>query len=744
VAKSILGAVLLLLCVGVPGVLASPAVGESPTRWIVQTHDGTGSRDIAAQARTRWGVPVGARFNTVFAGFSAQLTVSQRAALEADPRVTAIVPDRPIHAAGDPYPTTDLEIQPGVRRVRATDNADRSDPHLDVDIAILDTGLQPDNAELNIAAGYNCTDPGKPDSWADSASFGHGTHVAGIAAAIENGRGVAGVAQGARLWPIKVLDGSGNGYWSWVICGLDRVAQMRDPNNSSVPRIEVVNMSLAAPGWDDGDCGQSNNDLLHQAVCRVEQQGITMVAAAGNTHEDAADIIPASYDEVITVSAMADWNGQAAGAGSPPEECPHTEADDSFAKFSDFGADVDLIAPGVCVVSLLPNDRLGSMSGTSMATPHVTGGAALYFLEEARKGRPRPTPHEVRAALVAAGNTDWQTSTDPDRGKANGVREPALDVADLSLPASFTIGTDRQVIRAAAGAHVENGLWIARLGGFEASVTWHVDASSLPAGSQTSIVAGRRLTIDVPANASPGSYHVALTATSGDHTEHATFELIIPTQTSDSGGPVIGLATGGHATNVQLPVSVKWPAVARATKYRVAVRVDEGAWGAPVKTAKTKTAFQAWPGRRYQVRVQAKVGGIWGPWKVGPSSVVNAVEPSSDLSFTGNWAMAPIKKSYSELPVMATANGASATYSFTGRSVAWLAVKAADRGKASVAVDGVTVGTVDLRASTKTTRVTVFSRSWASAGAHTIKITVLGAPAAHPRVDDDALIVVSD
>jgi subtilisin family serine protease len=717
---------------------------SAKSRWIVQTTTQTTQSQLVNEARTRWAAPIGARFSNVFAGFSVQLTDLQRTTLATDPRVEAILPDLPIHAAGDPYPLTDDEIQPGVRRVGATDNADRSDAHLDVDIATLDTGVQPDNSDLNIAGGYNCTDPSHPDNWADSPSFGHGTHVAGIAAAIEDGRGVAGVAQGARLWPIKVLDGAGNGYWSWVICGLDRVAQMRDPGNSSIARIEVVNMSLAAAGWDDGDCGHNNNDLLHQAVCRVYEQGITMIAAAGNTHEDAADIIPASYDEVITVSAMADWNGQAAGAGSPPAECTHTEADDTFAKFSDFGADVDLIAPGVCVLSLLPNDRLGLMSGTSMATPHVSGGAALYYLEEGRKGRPRPTPPQVRAALIATGTTDWQTSTDPDRGTAASVREPALDVSDFALPPSFSIGTARQVVRAGAGTHFQNDLWVARLGGFSGAVTWHIDASSLPAGSDSSFGSGPTLTIDLAANAAPGSYTVALSATAASQTERATFKLIVPNAASDVNGPAIGLATGAHASAVQLPVTASWPAVPNATKYHFSVSVDEGPWSAPVKITVPKTTLQAWPGRRYQLRLQAKVGGIWGPWKVGPSSVVNAIEPSSDLSFTGNWSFAPIKKSYSELPVMAAANGASATYSFNGRSVAWLAVKAPDRGKASVAIDGVTVATVDLRASTKQTRVTVFARSWADVGTHSVKITVLGAPAAHPRVDIDALIVVSD
>ena len=301
---------------------------------------------------------------------------------------------------------------------------------------------------------------------------------------------MAGVAQGARLWAIKVLDGNGNGYWSWVICGLDHVAAMRDPNNSAIPLIEVANMSLASIGADDGDCGFSNADLLHQAVCRVNGAGITMVAAAGNAHQDAAGIVPAAYDEVITVGAIADWNGAAADTGAPgtpPLECLRTETDDAFAGFSDFGADVDLVAPGVCVLSLLPVDLLGLMTGTSMATPHVTGGAALYFLEEARNGRPRPTPEQVRAALIATGTHDWQTQTDPDLSQPGSAREPALDVANLDLAPSFRVGVRRQVIRATAGTTIRNDVWLARLGGFNGAVELHVASATLPPGAATDL-----------------------------------------------------------------------------------------------------------------------------------------------------------------------------------------------------------------------------------------------------------------
>jgi hypothetical protein len=142
--------------------------------------------------------------------------------------------------------------------------------------------------------------------------------------------------------------------------------------------------------------------------------------------------------------------------------------------------------------------------------------------------------------------------------------------------------------------------------------------------------------------------------------------------------------------------------------------------------------------------VQPLVGGAWGAWKVGPSGFVNGLEPSSDLTFTGNWQIVRMKRAYSELPVAASAAGSSASYTFTGRSVAWLTDKSPERGQATVSIDGSVVATVDLQASSKILRVIVFSRSWPTSGQHTIRITVLGTPANRPRVDIDALLIASD
>ena len=751
----VVAAVILVVVVATLAPLGVLGAGPPAQRWIVQLKPGTSMDDVLASARTRLGIRPTHRFGSLVRGFAASFDAGQRAALLDDPRVQAVVPDVAVTTTVDPA----TEAQPGVRRVGALSNADRTGSNLDVDIAVLDTGIQPDHAELRVMGGYNCTDPSQteqqrqdPVNWADGTSFGHGTHVAGIAAARQDGQTPSGVAAGARLWAIKVLSHGGNGYWSWVICGLDRVAQMRDPANPEVPRIEVVNMSLASSGWDDGDCGHGNADLLHQAICRLADEGVTMVAAAGNSAADAGGYVPGAYDEVITVSAMADWNGQPAGTspGSPPTGCTRDYSDDSFAGFSNYGPDVDLIAPGTCVLSLLPINRLGLMTGTSMATPHVAGGAALYHLWEERHGRPRPTPRQVRAALVARGTLDWLTSTDPDVGRA-GHREPALEVADFDLEPGFEMGASPQVLRVAAGASGQARVWVARLGGFGAPVALSVAPASLPGGTSASfdvnpsVAAGAAstLTIGVPASVAPGTYDVEVVGSGGGLTAQSQLRLVVYDATADPGGPWMRVRSGVESGANLLPVRIKWPAIGNARRYELQQSIDGGPWQLLARPRRPRFATNVWPGSRYQHRIRARVGGTWREWRTGISLVTVPHEPAG-LVLTGSWLAAPIKKAYSELPVYSSEAGARATLSFRGTSVAWMASRGPTRGKARVFVDGSLVATVDLYAGTNQHRRIVFTRYWDAVAAHVLRIEVLRKPLSRPRVDLDAIVVVSD
>ncbi len=189
---------------------------------------------------------------------------------------------------------------------------DGMDQRVDADVAIVDTGIDPSHRDLNVVGGVNCSTSDR-SAWHDG--NGHGTHVAGIVGALDNGTGVVGVAPGVRLWAVRILNSNGVGLVSWYVCGLDWIASQRDPADPSRPLIEAANMSVAKPGSDDHNCGFTNKDAMHRAICRLVAAGVTVVAAAGNNSFSASRLIPASYNEVITVSALADTDGLPGGVG---------------------------------------------------------------------------------------------------------------------------------------------------------------------------------------------------------------------------------------------------------------------------------------------------------------------------------------------------------------------------------------------------------------------------------------------
>jgi hypothetical protein len=187
-------------------------------------------------------------------------------------------------------------------------------------------------------------------------------------------------------------------------------------------------MSVTKWGKDDGACGNENNDILHKAICRVVAGGITVVAAAANDSGSASHRVPASYNEVITVSALADTDGKPGALGG--NRCYSWggyDSDDTFANFSNYGHDVDIMAPGKCIWSTLRTGSYGYLSGTSMAAPTVAGAVALY-----KASRPTATPADVKEALQHLGNLNYKTSTDPD-----GNPDKLLDVSRLAKLGSF-------------------------------------------------------------------------------------------------------------------------------------------------------------------------------------------------------------------------------------------------------------------------------------------------------------------
>ena len=319
---------------------------------------------IVAAEHARWAdVEVIAKYRYALNGYSARLSKAALAKVRADERVLLVSQDRKVHATAQTLPT-------GVDRIEGDLSSTLSgngSGSVNGAVAVLDTGIDTSHPDLNVVGGKNCS-TGK--SYRDG--NGHGTHVAGTIGARDDGNGVVGVAPGVRLYAVRVLNNSGSGSWSSIICGIDWVTA-----NAAATGIKVANMSLGGSGTDTG----CNGAALHLAICRsVNNARVTYVVAAGNSGANLSNFVPAAYNEVLSVTAAADFNGQPGGGA--PATC-RTDVDETAADFSNFttvgSSDVGhtIAGPGVCINSTWKGGGYSTISGTSMASPHVAGTAAL-------------------------------------------------------------------------------------------------------------------------------------------------------------------------------------------------------------------------------------------------------------------------------------------------------------------------------------------------------------------------------
>jgi subtilisin family serine protease len=268
-------------------------------------------------------------------GFAVNLTESEAATLAKNPNVEGVWADQYFVLAGPQVSAASLPAEqtpPGITRVGG--GATYTGTHK---AWIIDTGVDLDHSDLHV----NTT---LAKSYVTSAKTadddnGHGTHCAGIIAAIDNTVGVVGVAAGAYVVPVKVLDRSGSGSYSNIIKGCDYVS-------ANATAGDVVNMSL----------GGSAYTALDNAIIALGAKGIFVAVAAGNNGANANNYSPARANgtNVYTISAC--------------------NASDVFASWSNYGnPPVDYCAPGVSIYSLYKNNSVATMSGTSMATPHAAG-----------------------------------------------------------------------------------------------------------------------------------------------------------------------------------------------------------------------------------------------------------------------------------------------------------------------------------------------------------------------------------
>lgn len=355
------------------------------------------------------------RYGTALKGFSAKLSRGQVARLRDDPNVSFVSPDRRVKARGavplapgEPVPPT------AVRRIGAATTTTAREAS-GVNVAVIDTGVDLSHPDLNAVHGKNCVRTGFFAPGNANDDNGHGSHVAGTIAARNNGSGVVGVAPGTKIYAVKVLNGSGSGTVSQVICGIDWVTSTRTDSNSAND-VAVANMSLGGAGPPVKSCA-TTTDAEHKAICNSVAAGVTYVVAAGNDGWDfdyaPSPDTPAAYPEALTVTAMSDSDGQPGASGGAPT-CRSGEADDRYATFSNYaatagGAAHTVAAPGVCVSSTWRKGGYSTISGTSMASPAVAGAVALCLNEGGTAG---PCSGLAPAQLIQRVRSDAMSRTD--------------------------------------------------------------------------------------------------------------------------------------------------------------------------------------------------------------------------------------------------------------------------------------------------------------------------------------------
>ncbi|MCX6017484.1 MAG: S8 family serine peptidase [Chloroflexi bacterium] len=332
----------------------APAERGVAGRYIVVLRGDRAARAKANSARAMAGVQIRHVYENSVRGFSAQLTDAALAQLRTDPDVAYIEQDQVVH-------TVDSQTNPpwGLDRIDQPalplDESYTYDVEgAGVNVYIIDTGIRSTHSEFTgrVGDGYDVVDGGAPDD-----CNGHGTHVAGTI-----GGTTYGVAKQVTLHAVRVLDCEGSGYDSDVIAGIDWVT-------ANHVKPAVANMSL----------GGDASDALDEAMRKSVDAGVVHVVAAGNENDDACDGSPAREPSALTIGA--------------------TDDSDERAWFSNYGTCLDLFAPGMDILSAWysGDSEVAELSGTSMASPHVAGAAALYLARF-----PAASPAEVAAALTDA------------------------------------------------------------------------------------------------------------------------------------------------------------------------------------------------------------------------------------------------------------------------------------------------------------------------------------------------------
>lgn len=412
------------VCVCTADAATLPAAGSViPNQFIVTLEAGdvraaagdtVSSADFALATVQQYGGDILFTYDSALEGFAATLSPEAVAALESNPSVAAVEPNRVIRVAPEGEPAPAVYAPLSAEEAAAIlpwglDRIDQRDLSLNgsfsftatgagAHVYVIDTGVRRSHQEFGYRIGLGFTSVVDGNGVEDC--YGHGTHVAGTVAG-----STIGVARAATIHPVRVLDACGSGDDAMVIAGIDWVTK-----NAVKPA--VANMSL----------GGDNSFALASAVRTSILAGITYVVAAGNDNYDACFYSPADVPAAITVGAIdkGDWRSS----------------------YSNYGTCVDIFAPGTGIFSssFVADNAYEYLSGTSMATPHVAGVAATYVA-----GKPSATPAEVNAALVSASTAGRLSAIDvgsPNRLLFNQftTTSPPFACTDVVLNGGFESG----------------------------------------------------------------------------------------------------------------------------------------------------------------------------------------------------------------------------------------------------------------------------------------------------------------
>jgi subtilisin family serine protease len=345
-------------------VVSAQGSGSGSGRYIVVLKNAVDTSAVANLHAVRYGASVENVWSSALHGYSAVIPNDRIAALRADENVAYIELDGIATATAQTLPWGVDKVDADVSSTLAGNG---SGAITNVDAYVIDTGIDASHPDLNVVE-FKQYANGPPRD-----CNGHGTHVAGTIGARDDTAGVVGVAPGIRLHAIKVLNCAGSGSWSDVISGINYVA-------GTSTRPAVANMSLGGP----------QNTAVDDAVKGAVAKGVFFGVAAGNDGGNACGHSPA-----------------AAGTTSGVDTVAATDSSDAEASWSNYGNCVDIWAPGVSIYSTYKSGGYATLSGTSMATPHVVGGAALYLSKNLAA-----SPGTVETALRNAATTTTKTSKD--------------------------------------------------------------------------------------------------------------------------------------------------------------------------------------------------------------------------------------------------------------------------------------------------------------------------------------------